>query len=737
MLFSTLQWLTGVACLVCVAPWCNALSAAPVSEAPPEATAQSSLVDSMRSALDNVLDPANPLARKLLEAEMSPTCGLGLLRLVRSIRNLEPWALRILDATGKYPTGLIEGTVVDLGSYDECVATVLRDKYGVTKTRGQYCVLELRVPSDDLMTEHFVPAAAITHKRAEKFTSYWTDPKTPGLRLGICLVDQCNERDIQSLVRTILPETFNATVYDCVTGEYPSMSSSQAAIICILACVAALVLLSTSFHFYLWFRKRSPQEGQLVRAMTSFSLLKNTEYVIRLEDDGPEKLNYSFMNGVRFLSVTWVVLGHVNAGMTEVLSGRLNMLFFFDNWTCTILSAGFLSVDAFMFISGFLLAHSVYNQKRHPIFIAVIGIVRRYIRVMVPVVFLIICMQLLPLVVQGPTTGQYYRNFQDMIDRHWADFLLQIYNFKHEVHSIALIHVWYVSVDFQLFLVSLVVLLAFRWSKFWCGTAFLVLSLLSCVVSAMQVHKTEMPPFMIAITENFRTAQDIMNKYYVLPYYHALCFFSGCTAWLAKDYFSGRTLPKVATACCWFASLGCGVTCVFIRFSWYHEREPTTELGKLSTAFFDRILWSICLSWITLTCSTKRGGIMESFLSWKGFAPLGKLSFAVYLVHMPFYDLMNHVARERTYYSHFSLVTQFFGVLMWSYFLGYLLFVACEAPLGNLDRLVFSGRETPSSGAERKESNEGEPNKKLKLFTVKTGWLFPRNTAEITNIARN
>ncbi|KAH9360777.1 hypothetical protein HPB48_018232 [Haemaphysalis longicornis] len=80
-----------------------------------------------------------------------------------------PVSTQVLDATGKYPTGLIEGTVVDLGSYDECVATVLRDKYGVTKTRGQYCVLELRVPSDDLMTEHFVPAAAITHKRVRFF----------------------------------------------------------------------------------------------------------------------------------------------------------------------------------------------------------------------------------------------------------------------------------------------------------------------------------------------------------------------------------------------------------------------------------------------------------------------------------------------------------------------------------------------------------------------------------------
>lgn len=731
MIFGTLTSLVIVTCLAYVTPRTNALSAVPVTEPPPEASTPSSLADSVRAALDNVLDPANPLARKLLEAEMSPTCSLGLLRLVRAIRNLEPWALRILDASGKYPTGLIEGTVMDLGSYDECVATVLRDKYGATKAKGQYCVLELRVPSNDLTAEHFTPAASITHKRAEKFTSYWTDLKAPGLRLGICIVDRCDKHDIQSLVRTILPEALNATVYDCVTGGYPSMSSSQAAIICILACIAGLVLLSTSFHFYLWFKKRSPQEGLLVRAMTSFSLLKNTQYVIRLDDDRSENLSYAFLNGVRFLSITWIVLGHVYAGMTEILSGRLNMLFFFDNWICSIVTAGFLSVDTFMFISGFLLAHSAFNQKRHPILIAVIGIFRRYIRVMVPVMFLMICMQLLPLVIQGPTTAQYYRNVQDMIDRHWSDFLLQIYNFRHEVHSIALIHVWYVSADFQLFLVSLVVLLMFRWSKFWCGTAFVVLSLLSCVVSTTQVHKTEITPFMIAMTENFRTAQNVMNKYYVLPYYHAVCFFSGCTTWLVKDYFSGQTLPKVATASCWFASLACGITCVFIKYPWYHVKEPTNDMGKLSTAFFDRILWSISLSWITLACSTNRGGIMESFLSWKGFAPLGKLSFAVYLVHMPFYDLMNHVARERTYFSHFSLVTQFFAVLMWSYFLGYLLFVACEAPLGHLDRLVCSGREKPLPGAERKESDDDELHEKPKLFTMKMGWLVSRNSADI------
>uniref|UniRef100_V5IDK1 Uncharacterized protein n=2 Tax=Ixodes ricinus TaxID=34613 RepID=V5IDK1_IXORI len=50
---------------------------------------------------------------------------------------------------------------------------------------------------------------------------------------------------------------------------------------------------------------------------------------------------------------------------------------------------------------------------------------------------------------------------------------------------------------------------------------------------------------------------------------------------------------------------------------------------------------------------------------------------------------MYHIARERIFFSHFTLVSQCFSVLVWSYLLSYLMFIACEAPTGHLEKLIF------------------------------------------------
>lgn len=722
--------------LVCAAVFCAASNPAANDGHPKVEGTASSIEDSIRGLMETILDPSSPLAQKVLSADLSFPCSLGLLRLVRGLRNLEPWALRIIDASGKYPTGFLHGTTVDLGSFDECVATAERDQHGHARTRAHYCMVQIRLTKNETALKHLVPAAAIAHERVSKFLSYWVDPDAPGARVGICTIDKCSEQDILAIAKTLIPDSLNVTVSDCVNGEFAPMSSTQAGIICLLACVGAMMFLSTCFHFYLWLKDRSSDEGQLVRLLTSFSVLKNTKHVVCMDDKRSKDVSFDFMNGMRFLSIAWIILGHVFGGMTDVLAGRINMMYFFDDWASTILPAGFLSVDTFMFLSGFLLSHAVFNQKRSAFFIAPIAVVRRYVRVVVPVVFLIACMQLLPLAVQGPNTNKYYRDIQIMVDTHWKHFLLQVYNFKHEIRSIAFIHIWYVSADFQLFLVSLAVILMLRWSKLWCGVAFVVLSILSCVVSTLQIHKTELTPFIIGMTEDFSMARKVMNLYYVQPFYHAVCFFAGCITWLLKDSFSRTHISKAAAALCWVTSLACGITCVFIKFPWYHEKEPTDEVGKLSAAFFDRILWSLCLSWITLTCSTKRGGIMNSFLSWKGFGPLSKLAFAVYLVHMPLYDLMNHFCKERTYFSHFSLVTQFFSVLLWSYFLGYLLYISCEAPLSHLDRLLFNRRKQPSQSIECKQMDDSFQEKRHNLFLMANDGIFHRHSVDLKAVGQ-
>nr|XP_054921449.1 nose resistant to fluoxetine protein 6-like [Dermacentor andersoni] len=124
---------------------------------------------------------------------------------------------------------------------------------------------------------------------------------------------------------------------------------------------------------------------------------------------------------------------------------------------------------------------------------------------------------------------------------------------------------------------------------------------------------------------------------------------------------------------------------------WYRRRDPPSGAAKLVAAFAGRVLWSLFLAWFTLACAMGRGGFVGRFLSSSVFAPLSKLSFNVYLIHYPFLMAMLHASRERIHFSHFNQVTLFFGVLIWSYLLAYMAFLACEGPTATLNQLAFQG----------------------------------------------
>ncbi|KAH8038549.1 hypothetical protein HPB51_001813 [Rhipicephalus microplus] len=97
-------------------------------------------------------------------------------------------------------------------------------------------------------------------------------------------------------------------------------------------------------------------------------------------------------------------------------------------------------------------------------------------------------------------------------------------------------------------------------------------------------------------------------------------------------------------------------------------------------------------------------GPVNTFLSWNAFLPLSKLAYGVYLIHMPFIELMMHSSRERVYYSEFSQVTLLFAVLVWCFLLSYFAFIACEAPTAALDKLVFGWLRR--SGSSRRQQQQ-------------------------------
>ncbi|KAH6945456.1 hypothetical protein HPB50_008532 [Hyalomma asiaticum] len=146
----------------------------------------------------------------------------------------------------------------------------------------------------------------------------------------------------------------------------------------------------------------------------------------------------------------------------------------------------------------------------------------------------------------------------------------------------------------------------------------------------------------------------------------------------------------------------------------YFERWENMILtgGYLSvdTFFFLRMLVDTLESYYVMpfyhAVAYFSGCWLDAFLSWRPFTTLSRLSFGVYLVHSPFFLLTFHISRERIYFSHFFIgfsvliqncsttaqVTLFFSALVWCFSLSYLLFIACEAPVGRIDKLLFSPR---------------------------------------------
>lgn len=652
-------------------------------------------VKKVQAFFASMMDKISPeMTRNLLTAEVSPTCSIGLLKLVGAIRRAEPWALRLIDAMGKYPTGLMQATKADLGAFDECLETVVHDSFGHEVTRAQYCNLDMRIDKGSSFVDMTLTAMKLAFPKLLRYKEHVTDLRLPPIRLGICVPNDCNEEELQELINKMVPPAFNLKVSNCVTNVPVPLTNGQKAILITLGVLVAFLVIGTVTDVFVRSQPKNNACGILLRCLRAFSLISNTKTLLQVvKDKSSDAYTLRFFHGLRFFSLTWIVLGHCYGAISPTWSRLLNNLIMAQETPSLMVPAAYVAVDTFFFLSAFLMCYVVSKQRKPAIVVFIFAVIRRFIRTMVPVFFLLMCMYLLPLVTSGPDAKSYFEKFYDEMNRLWLYILLQVQNYKTSAFTI-LVHLWYLSVDFQLFLISLPIAIILKNRRRWAIGVFVLLSIVSCSISAWQISGTHNTPSVIAITETMSILEDTLNNYYILPFYHAVCYFSGCIAFYMLQSFKDVKLSKIVEALIWIVALVAGAGCIFDKQPWYWERHPTSEVGKLCMAFFDRILWSVCLSWITLACATGRGGYINKFLSWNAFVPLSRLTFGVYLIHAPFIILFLHISRERILFSHFTLVSLCFAVLLWSYCLTYLMFVLCEAPTAQLDKLIFMGAGT-------------------------------------------
>ena len=434
-----------------------------------------------------------------------------------------------------------------------------------------------------------------------------------------------------------------------VNGNYVAVT--------IFSALGLLLLAGTLYDVFLRSRadtnlplpeKKQENIDQGNKYLLSFSILQNLEFILSTKATGRDRLDC--VEGIRAISMTWVVLGHtflystsflfVNNKIDATLGLQIGGL------GARAIFAGPYAVDSFFFIGATLVSYLLLkdldktngwgNMKGfiHMVLLYVNRILRISIPYAIYILYIAGIQHLLfkePMDV-GVTTERLARECQ----QHWTANLLYLNNFVSE-GSACIPHAWYLGTDMWFFVFAPLIVYPLWLSKFnslykvaayaW-WFMFLALSVawsLRCTFEFTGMTSGEIPCWMDVVGNPDFAVYGRRNQ----------CYIVGLLLGHLLHITKGKkiNIPPAVNLLIWEAVLLLFFALVYAPYDTDLENYSS---GKPVSRFWyacSLLMWGLCLSWLIFACCRGLGGIVNNFLTWRGWVPIAKISFMTYLVH--------------------------------------------------------------------------------------------------------
>ncbi|XP_069123537.1 nose resistant to fluoxetine protein 6-like [Argopecten irradians] len=632
-----------------------------------------------------------------LEENISPQCYDHLQFIVSELMKREQWAIKMIDAAGKIQSGLLDGNLVWTGSYDECLAV------HAGRFDGKYCTASL--PLTDILGSLIPFPGGVT------------------VKMGICIPDSCTSLESKTVLDLLLgmvplgKTKLKTSSVECSEPlEYDAVSTAGF-VVC--GVIGTLMLLSTIFDVVyhqcqkisneresgqngvLGYSnnkvdedvqdkpKKPKQPGILTRLAMSFSVYTNAKKLMSTEQAGG---SLGAINGIRFLSISWVVLGHAFAFGRDQMLNQTHIPEFFNDWTSMVIVNGLLSVDSFFTLSGLLVSYLFMKEmKREKGRINwFMFYFHRFWR-LTPVYMLVVFLDtsLIPHLGDGPFFSNGGPDTISCRTTWWAN-LLYINNFvKGGVNCFGA--AWYLANDMQFYVVSPLLLVPLYFSKkiglAVNAFALLVITIATAAVSAhFELLPTLLSTDAAAVMKEYH---HYSYDYYMVPW----CRMGPYIVGIVAGYIIYRTngqykIQKELNLLIWFliAVLACVV--VYGVYGPVNGSQWDNGIAALYNGVH-RSVWGLCLCWVIFACVTGNGGIINDFLSWKLFVPLGRLSYCIYLTHVLVLFYYFQTMRHPFYGTNLESTYIFLGSLVLSILTAIVATLAFETPMMVIEKIVF------------------------------------------------
>ncbi|XP_052811638.1 nose resistant to fluoxetine protein 6-like [Mya arenaria] len=662
---------------------------------------------------------------------VSPGCSNDLLLLLQGLMGREGWALTVLDAFGKPDSGIMQGRIWFPGGFDECQGVDTSVYNNATKTTdqftGKYCRLD--IPTD--------------------FSSF--DPAAESkIRVGLCVSGRCNVADLNKLIEAVQSTLFNGTTNADITAvcdEPLRLESDAIGCLCFLAVLGAFILLGTLYDILAVQMKiktdnacKVPHKptvdtgisngknafvphdqkndlptvytvkadkhvnigkpsiepvsqqysyGTMERILLAFSVYTNGVKILNTDQ---REGSLGALNGIRFLSMAWVILGHtlvfaigLDANLFQFAYEQESYVYF-----CAIMYAT-VSVDSFFTLSGVLVAYLTLRELKK-----VGGAKRlnwlmfyfhRFWRLTPPYMLVLMFGTVLsPYLIMGPL--RLTNDIMGECRKNWWTNLLYINNYV-ELDHWCMGWSWYLANDMQFYIISPLILLPLFYNVFAGAVSCLVFLSASLAARWVIAYHHEYPvQGMLPDAPQPKDGNSMKNLYApsltrLGPYIVGL--FAGYLL-----YKTNRKLkiPKSLNLLLWFLSFA--TFCLVVYGPYSRDGNHIFSLGESSAyTALSRTAWGVALAYLIIACCTGHGGWINDLLSWPGFIPLSRLTYCAYLIH-PLVMITFHTSRRQlTYFTQFELIYLFLGHMTLTYGLSFIVSLVFEAPMMGLEKAVL------------------------------------------------
>lgn len=449
------------------------------------------------------------------------------------------------------------------------------------------------------------------------------------------------------------------------------------------------------------------KQSKLMKFIMCFSAYSNGMKLFAVKDE-KKKDPLDCLNAIRVFSIGWVCIGHTNLFRADdsVVLNIEDVQNYFKHFSFQFVNSAPYAVDTFFWLSGFLQGYLMTLQiASHKKVNWPMIVVHRFIRILPLYMFVVLfSWSLGKYIGNGP---KWYNAdlimHKDCDDYFWT-MPLFINNFVLPAGSNnCLVGAWYLPNDMQFFLVSLPIMYLYvRHSRIF-GWGLLSVCIVFSIIANGSITYDEHLHVRLDHVEN---SKYYMDDLYYKPYCriapYCIGLLGGFVYHAYKKSKSGENFDPLASAIAqWlnnkrvvrFIWYGLGLFLlnffIFIQYDAYKSDNHWNRSQNSAYFAFQRFSWGLGMNCFFLPLMMGHGSFIRPFLQSNWWAPIAKLGFGVYLVHMVVGQIYFMSQPVTYYWAQSSLFIDALFVLVTSYLLIIPITLCVESPMINLEKILL------------------------------------------------